>query len=346
MNRSSTGRVVAFGEVMLRLDPPGNQRIVQASEFEVRFTGAEANAGVLLSSLGIDVSVVSKVPDGLIGDACINYLRRFGVDTRNIARGGDRLGLFYMETGAAQRASTVIYDRGHTAFQDIRAEDVPWEDVLEDAVWFHFSGTAPALGPQVQAVLSDGIAAAKARGIPVSCDLNYRAKLWGTTAPEPIMASLVADVDVLFGNEEDAAQIFGIRAEHSDVTRGMLDTSAYEQVASELAKRFSLQYVATTLRSSVSASINRWSGPLFDGNEHYVSQTYEINPIVDRVGAGDAFAGAMIYALLSKMGSQEAVEFATAASCLKHSIIGDFDLVSLREIQSLSEGNASGRVQR
>jgi 2-dehydro-3-deoxygluconokinase len=338
--------MVAFGELMLRLNPRGNQRIVQADEFEVRYTGAEANAAVMLAGLGIRASCVSRVPATEIGQACINYLRRFGVDTDHIARGGQRLGLFYLEAGVSQRASKVIYDRDHTALRDAAPSDFDWDEILADADWFHFSGTAPALGEGVRTILLEALETARRKGVRVSCDLNYRAKLWSSAEAGRVMTSLMPHVDVLIGNEEDAEKVFGITAEGSDVVRGDLVVTSYERVASQLAKTFDLRYVATTLRTSVSASINRWAGMLFDGSVHYVSRSYEINPVVDRVGGGDSFSAGLIYGLLQGMAPQACVEFAAAASCLKHSIPGDFNLVSLKEIEMLLAGDASGRVQR
>lgn len=338
--------MIAFGELMLRLNPPGNERIVQASSFEVRYTGAEANVAVMLVGLGVRASCVSKVPDTEIGQACINYLRRFGIDTQYVVRGGGRLGLFYLEAGASQRPSKVIYDRDQSALRDALPSEFDWDAIFEDADWFHFSGTAPALGDAVRAVLRDGLLAARSKGIRVSCDLNYRARLWSPSEARTVMTSLMPYVDVLIGNEEDAEKVFGIRAEGSDVVRGELNLTSHEQVAAELARRFDLRYVATTLRRSVSASVNHWAGILFDGSEHYVSRSYEINPVVDRVGSGDSFSAGLIFGLLQNLSSQDCVEFAAAGSCLKHSIPGDFNLVSLQEIEMLLAGDSSGRVQR
>lgn len=339
-------KVVVFGELMLRLNPRGNERIVQAGEFEVRYTGAEANVAALLAGLGVEAYAVSKVPAHEIGEACVNYLRRFGVRTDHVARGGERLGIFYLEAGAAQRASNVIYDRGHTAIRDVHPSDFDWDAILRGADWFHFSGTAPALGENVRVVLREGLTLAKERGVRVSCDLNYRARLWRPDEAKMVMTDLMTYVDVLIGNEEDAAKVFGIIAEGSDVTKGELPSTSYEHVATELAREFGLRHVATTLRRSVSASVNHWAGMLFDGERHYVSRSYEISPVVDRVGAGDAFSGGLIYAMLRGFDPQACVEFAVAASCLKHSIPGDFDLVSLGEIEVLIAGDASGRVRR
>jgi 2-dehydro-3-deoxygluconokinase len=339
-------KVVVFGELLLRLNPRASERIVQAGEFEVRYTGAEANVAALLAGFGLEAYVVSKVPAHEIGEACVGYLRRFGIKTDHIARGGERLGIFYLETGAAQRASKVIYDREHAAIREIRPSDIDWDSILSGADWFHFSGTAPALGENVRVVLRSGLLLARERGVRVSCDLNYRAKLWGTDEAREVMTDLMTYVDVLIGNEEDSAKVFGLVAEGSDVTKGELIPTSYEQVAMELSSRFGLAYVATTLRRSVSASVNHWAGLLFDGQRHYSSRSYEISPVIDRVGAGDCFAGGLIYSMLRGFDPQACVEFAVAASCLKHSIPGDFGLVSLEEIEILLAGDASGRVRR
>ena len=339
-------RIVTFGELLLRLNPPGHERLVQASQFEVRFTGAEANVAVMLAGLGVEAACVSRVPDSEIGQACIDFLRRFGIDTRHIARGGERLGLFYLETGAAQRASKVIYDRDHSALRSIGPDAFDWPGILDGADWFHFSGTAPALGEPVRAALRQGLAAARERGIRVSCDLNYRAKLWSPAEAREVMTGLMPSVDVLIGNEEDATTVFGISAEGSDVTRGELVVASYQQVAERLVEKFGFDHVATTLRTSISASVNRWAGLLYDGSTHHLSRTYEISPIVDRVGGGDSFSAGLIYGFLHELGPQACVEFAAAASCLKHSIPGDLALISRAEIEALLAGDASGRVQR
>jgi 2-dehydro-3-deoxygluconokinase len=339
-------RIVAFGELLLRLTPRGFGRLVQADEFEVRYTGAEANAAVSLVNYGMEAYAVSKVPDNEIGQACVNYLGRFGVNTEFVARGGDRLGLFYLETGAAQRASKIIYDRANSAIRASRPEDYDWNLICAGKDWFHFSGTAPALGENVQRVLEEGLKTAKQLGLTVSCDLNYRAKLWSPSDANRVMSRLMPYVDVLIGNEEDAEKVFGIRAEGSDVARGRLVEESYRQVAEQLVRKFGFKHVATTLRESLSASSNRWGGLLFDGTRHYLSRKYEINPIVDRVGGGDSFTGGLIYGMLSGFDLPRCVEFAVAASCLKHSIPGDFNLMSVKEVEALVGGDASGRVQR
>jgi 2-dehydro-3-deoxygluconokinase len=339
-------KVVAFGDLLLRLNPPGYERLVQASAFEVRYTGAEANVAAMLASLGVDAFAVSKVPDNQIGQACVNYLRRFGIDTRYIARGGARLGLFYLEAGASQRPSRVIYDRDDSAFTEIHAPDFDWDQILSSADWFHFSGTAPAAGENVVLALRDGLTIAKSRGITVSCDLNYRAKLWSPAQAGSVMSSLMSYVDVLIGNEEDAVTVFGLDVKSVDVTRGKLDIASYRNMAMQLMDRFEFKNVATTLRKSISASVNRWSGMLFDGHDHYISEEYEILPVVDRVGGGDSFAAGLIFGLLEGWSPQRCVEFAAAGSCLKHTIVGDFNLVSRDEIDEVVDGDASGRIRR
>jgi 2-dehydro-3-deoxygluconokinase len=338
--------VVAFGELLLRLNPPGVERLVQASVFEVRYTGAEANAAAMLAALGVRSTVVSKVPANEIGQACLNYLRRYGIDTSHISRGGRRLGLFYLETGVAQRPSKVLYDRDHSAFRSLTPEEVDWDAVLRGAAWLHFSGTAPAAGPNVVATLKTGIEMARERGVTVSCDLNYRARLWSPDQARAVMPELMAYVDVLIGNEEDAITVFGLDKSGIDVAEGRLEIGAYERISRQLFERFGFRYIATTLRRSVSASINGWRGILFDGRDFHLSRDYEINPIVDRIGGGDAFSGALIFGVLEGWPPDRCVEFAVAASCVKHTIPGDFNLVTLDEVESLLGGDASGRVRR
>jgi 2-dehydro-3-deoxygluconokinase len=337
---------VVYGELLLRLNPPGFQRLIQADTFEVRFTGAEANAGVSLVNFGVPTRVVSRVPDTDIGDACLRFLRRHGLDTTFVARGGERLGLFYLETGASQRPSKVIYDRADTSIQAPTEADYDWSAIFTGAAWFHFSGTAAALGPRAVAALDDALTAADSAGLTVSCDLNYRALLWGDRSPGTVMEPLMDRVDVLVGNEEDTERVFGIKASGSDVVAGHVEADAYAQVAEELIRRFGFRYVATTLRGSRSASSNTWAAILSDGTTAWASRVYEIEPIIDRVGAGDAFAGGLIYGLLSGHDAQAIVDFATAASCLKHAIPGDFNHVSRAEVERLVAGDASGRVQR
>lgn len=343
---SGPGVFVGFGDLLMRLEPPGLQRIVQASSFQVGFTGAEANTAVLLANLGVPARVASKVPTSPVGQACVNFLRRYGLDTSTIVRGGERLGILYLETGASQRASTVIYDRAHTSFAMSGAKDYDWARILDGASWLHFSGTAPALGESVRGALREGLQAARESEVTVSCDLNYRARMWSPAEAQKEMTRLAPYIDVLFGNEEDAATVFGVKAEGSDVTKGELLVESYQTVAERLMEVFGFGTVATSLRASASASRNRWAGMMSTRDGHFVSRTYDIFPIVDRVGGGDSFAAGLIFGLMSGHGAQDCVEFAAAASCLKHTIPGDLDLVSEDEVRSLVAGDGSGRVRR
>jgi 2-dehydro-3-deoxygluconokinase len=338
--------MIAFGEVLLRLSPPGVERFRQAHTFDVRYSGAEANVAVSLVNFGLSAYAVTMVPPNEVGQACLDHLRRFGVNTDHVSLGGDRLGIYYLETGASQRPSKVIYDRSHSSFAESGPKDYDWDKILRDKDWLHFSGTAPALGSGVVSALEEGLSTARKLGVTVSCDLNYRAKLWSPEQAGRVMSRLMPSVDLLLGNEEDAEKVFGIRADGSDVSGGKLDLDAHKAVAAQLADRFGCRYVATTLRESISASANRWAGLLYDGDRHYVSRQYLIDPIVDRVGGGDSFAGGLIYGMLSGLGPQATVEFAVAASCLKHSVVGDFNLASASEVAALVAGDATGRVQR
>jgi 2-dehydro-3-deoxygluconokinase len=340
------GSFVGFGEVLLRLNPPAPERFRQANSFEVRYSGAEANVGVSLANFGVRASAVTKVPDNELGQACLDYLRRYGVNTDHVVVGGDRLGVFYLETGAAQRPSKVIYDRARSAFAESGPGDYDWDTILRGKDWLHFSGTAPALGPGVVQTLEEGLSKARQLGITTSCDLNYRAKLWSQEEASRVMNRLMPSVDVLLGNEEDAGNVFGIHGQGSDATSGVLVVDSYKSVAVQLVTRFGFKSVATTLRESISASANVWAGLLYDGDRHYVSRQYLIDPIVDRVGGGDSFAGGLIYGMLSGLDGQETVDFAAAASCLKHSVPGDFNLASAAEVEALAAGDATGRIQR
>ena len=313
----------------------------------MRFTGAEANAGVSLVNFGIPTRVVSRVPDSEIGEACLGFLRRHGLDTSHVARGGDRLGLFYLETGAAQRPSKVIYDRADTAIRMPVDGDYDWPTILADAAWFHFSGTAAALGDRAVDALSEALTAAAAAGVTVSCDLNYRSMLWGDRPAGRVMEPLMDRVDVLLGNEEDAERVFGVKAGGSDVVAGKVDAAAYARAAEELVRALR---VPLRRDDAARAAVRRRATPGRPSSPTAPlpgrARIYEIEPIVDRVGAGDAFSGALIFALLTGMQEQAAVDFATAASCLKHSIPGDFNQVSVAEVKRLVGGDASGRVQR
>lgn len=333
--------VVTFGELLLSLSTKGNCRLVQVEEFTARYTGAEANTAVSLAQFGVDASVVSKVPCHEIGQACLNALRRYGVNTNHVVRGGDRLGLLYMEAGASQRATKVIYDRAPSSFRQIRPSDLDWNAVLKGKDWFHFSGTAPALGREVVEVLALGITTAKSLGLTVSCDVNYRSKLWSMTDAGRTLAPLLENVNVMICGRDDPHKIFGIVPEEPSLA----DAARDEHMAGLLRDRFGLDSVAMTFREGVSASVNRYSAMLHHRDGICRSRQYEIQ-IVDRVGGGDAFAAGLIYGLVSGFAPQSTIDFATAAACLKHSIPGDFNLVSRDEVEQLLAGDQSGRVQR
>ena len=338
-------RVVTFGELMLRLSPEGYERIVQANKFNVTYGGGEANVAISLANYGLNTSFISKIPEGELGQAAVNSLRQFGVDTKSIVRGGDRLGIYFLEKGASQRPSKVIYDRAHSAIADASPAEFDWDKLLKDACWFHFTGITPALSDSAAESCLKAVKTAKAKGITVSCDLNYRKKLWPKEKAQSVMSQLCAYVDVIIANEEDAADVFGIRSEGTSVNTGIVNSDGYKDVARKLAERFGTKYVAITLRSSVSASDNVWAAMLYDGIDYYFSKKYNVH-IVDRVGGGDSFGAGLIYSIIKGKGSQEAVEYATAASCLKHSIEGDFNMVSVDEVERLVLGDGSGRVQR
>lgn len=338
-------KVVTFGEIMMRLSPPGYERFIQAESFDVVYGGGEANVAVSLANYGLDSYFVTKVPEHEIGQSAVNSLRRFGVNTDYILRGGNRLGIYFLEIGASQRPSKVIYDRSGSSIAEAKPEEFDWNKILEGATWFHFTGITPALSDDAAAACLDALKTAKELGVTVSADLNYRKKLWTREKANKVMSELVQYVDVLIANEEDAEDVFGIRAHGSDVTAGELDVSGYEDVARQLVERFGFKKVAITLRESLSASDNNWSAMLYDGNTAYLSRKYPIH-IVDRVGGGDSFCGGLIYSLIEGKDCQSAVEFAVAASCLKHTIFGDFNLVSKDEVEKLAAGDSSGRVQR
>lgn len=338
-------KVITFGEIMLRLAPEGYLRFFQGENLGATFGGGEANVAVSLANYGVDAAFVTKLPKHDIGQGAVNSLRKYGVDTSLIIRGGDRVGIYYLEKGASQRPSKVIYDRAHSAIAQAVPEDFDWEKIFQGTEWFHFTGITPALGDNVVEICLAACKAAKAKGITVSCDLNYRKNLWSREKAGKVMAELCQYVDVCIANEEDAKDVFGIEAENTDITGGKLDHSAYESVAKQLADRFGMEKVAITLRTSISANDNDWAAMLYDGGRYYYSKTYHLH-IVDRVGGGDSFGGGLIYATLNGMAPQAALEFAVAASSLKHSIEGDFNLVSVDEVQKLAGGDGSGRVQR
>lgn len=338
-------KVVCFGEIMMRLNPEGFRRFVQVERFEASYAGGEANVAVSLANYGLEASYVTKLPANPLGEAARNAVRRFGVDTRDIAWGGPRLGIYFVEKGASQRASKVVYDRAGSSIALAKRGDFDWAKILKGAKWFHFTGITPALGGDLPDICLDALKVCKAKKIAVSCDLNYRAKLWSKAEAGRCMAKLVPYVDTLIANEADAADVFGIVGEGSDVESGKLEKAGYVSVAEQLARRFGCKRVAITLRTSLSASDNKWAGLLYAGGKAFFSPEYTIR-IVDRVGGGDSFGGGLIYALAAGKKPQDAINFAVAASCLKHTIEHDFNLVSVAEVDSLAAGNASGRVQR
>lgn len=338
-------RIVTFGEIMMRLNPEGYFRFVQANRFEATYAGGEANVAVSLSNYGQDAAFVSKVPAHEIGQAAINELRYYGVDVRQVVRGGSRLGIYFAEKGASQRPSKVIYDRAGSSISQAAAADFDWEAIFDGADWFHFTGITPALGGALPQICLEACQTAKRLGVQVSCDLNYRKKLWSREEAGRIMGDLMPYVDVCIGNEEDARDVFGIAAADTDLNTGKLSQDGYVSVARQLTDRYHFKKVAITLRGSLSASDNTWAGMLYSGGRAFFSPTYQVH-IVDRIGGGDSFSGGLIHGLLSGWEDQKVIDFAAAASCLKHSIEHDFNVVSVDEVQSLAEGNTSGRVQR
>ena len=330
---------------MMRLNPEGFGRIVQADRFEVSFAGGEANVAVSLAQYGHEASFVSKIPEGEVGQACVSSLRRYGVDTGKIIRGGDRLGIYFVEKGASQRASKVIYDRAGSAIALAERTDFDWPAIFSGAKWFHFTGITPALSGNLPEICLDACKAAKDAGITVSCDLNYRKKLWSREEAKKTMEKLIPYVDVCIANEEDASDVFGIVAKDTDIESGKLSEEGYISVAEQICERYGCKKTAITLRSSISASVNKWAAMLYEDGKAYFSKEYTIN-IVDRVGGGDSFGGALIHSMLKDKDPQSAIEFAAAASCLKHTIEHDFNLVSEAEVEALIKGGGSGRVQR
>lgn len=338
-------KVITFGEIMLRLAPEGYYRFVQAESYGTTYGGGEANVAVSLANYGLDAAFVTKLPTHDIGQAAVNSLRRFGVDTSLISRGGDRVGIYFLEKGASQRPSKVIYDRAASSIATATTKDFDWNKIFEGADWFHFTGITPALGNDVAEICLEACKAAKERNITISCDLNYRNKLWSKEKAGKVMGELCHYIDVCIANEEDASDVFGIKAANTDVTSGKVNHEGYKDVAKQLVDRFNFSKVAITLRGSISANDNNWAAMLYDGKEFYFSKNYLIH-IVDRVGGGDSFGAGLIYSTLNDYAPQDAIEFAVAASCLKHSIEGDFNQVSVTEVQKLAGGDASGRVQR
>lgn len=338
-------RVITFGEIMLRLAPNGYYRFFQDDQLQATFGGGEANVAVSLANYGLDAAFVTKLPAHAIGQGAVNAMRALGVDTSQIVRGGDRIGIYFLEKGASQRGSVCIYDRAHSAIQEASPSDFDWSAILAGADWFHFTGITPALGPNLVEICRQACQAAREMGITVSCDLNYRGKLWSREEARTAMSDLCQYVNVCISNEEDAKDVFGIEAENTDIYSGKLNKEGYKSVAKQLTDKFGFDKVAITLRTSLSANDNDWAAMLYDGQAYCFSKEYHLH-IVDRVGGGDSFGGGLIYALLHGKGTQEAVEFAVAASALKHSIEGDFNRVSVAEVEKLAGGDASGRVQR
>ncbi len=338
-------KVVTFGELMLRLAPENYLRFVQSDKLEATFGGAEANVAVSLANYGLDVSFVSKLPDHEIGQSAVNSLRKFGVDTSKIVRGGDRVGIYYCEKGASQRPSKVIYDRAYSSIAMASESDFDWDKIFDGVSWFHFTGITPALSDSMADICLIAVKKAKEKGITISCDLNFRKKLWSKEKAGKVMGELCEYIDYCIANEEDAKDVFGIEADNTDIYGGKLDRDGYISVAEKLTKRFNFKGVAITLRESKSANDNDWSAMLYTDGKATFSKKYSMH-IVDRVGGGDSFGAGLIYSLCNGYDAQKAIEFAVAASCLKHSVEGDYNMVSVSEVKTLAGGDASGRVQR
>lgn len=338
-------KLVTFGEIMLRLNPEGYLRFRQADKFEASYAGGEANVAVSAANFGMAAEYVTKLPENEIGQCVVDTLSRFHVGTDKIVFGGPRLGIYFVEKGASQRASKVIYDRANSSIALAKRSDFDWDKIFEGVTWYHFTGITPALGGECPEICMDAVKAAKTKGVYISCDLNFRKKLWSSAEAEKVMSQLMPYVDLCIANEEDAKDVFGIVADHTDIEGGKLDYNGYISVARQITDRFGCKKVAITLRGSLSASENDWAGMLYSDSQAYFSPTYRIK-IVDRVGGGDSFGGALIYALSNDYTPQDAINYAVAASCLKHTIEHDFNLVSVAEVKALAAGNASGRVQR
>ncbi|MDD3387393.1 MAG: sugar kinase [Prevotella sp.] len=338
-------KIVTLGEIMLRLSPEGSDRFIQSDHFRIIPGGGEANVAVSVANYGHEAYFVSKLPKHEIGQIAVNALRRYGVNTQFIARGGERVGLYYAETGASMRPSKVIYDRSHSSIAEAEPTDFDFDAIMEGAQWFHWSGITPAVSDKAAQITKLACEAAKRHGVTVSVDLNFRKKLWSSEKAISVMRPLMQYVDVCIGNEEDAQLCLGFKPD-ADVEGGKTDASGYYGIFQGMMREFGFKYVVSTLRESFSASHNGWKALIYDGKEFYESKRYDIEPIIDRVGGGDSFAGGLIHGLLTKPTQGEALEFAVAASALKHTIPGDFNLVSVEEVESLASGNASGRVQR
>jgi len=338
-------KIITMGEIMLRLSSQGNSRFIQSDSFDVNYGGGEANVAVSLQNYGNEAFFVSKVPEHEIGQAAVNSLRRFGVHTRYVSRGGERLGVYYLETGCSLRPSKVIYDRSHSSISEASPCDFDFETIFVGADWFHWSGITPALSDNAAECIRRACIEAKKAGVVISCDLNFRKKLWSSEKAQSVMRPLMQYVDVCIGNEEDAEMCLGYHPD-ADVDGGKTDAEGYKPVFQKLMQDYGFKYVVSTLRESYSASVNGWKGMIYDGNEFYTSRRYEIKPIVDRVGGGDSFSAGIIHGLANGKPMQWALEFAVAASALKHTIPGDVNLVSASEVECLMNGNGNGRVER
>lgn len=338
-------KVVTLGEIMLRLSTPDFKRFVQADTLDVTYGGGEANVAAALCNYGLNGTFVSKVPNNAIGQSAINHLRRYGVDTQFIAKGGERLGIYFLETGASMRASQVIYDRAGASIADVKPEDFDWDKILDGAEWFHTTGITPALSDKAAVLAETALKAAKAKGITTSIDLNYRKKLWSKEKAREVMTKLCQFVDVCIGNEEDADTTLGFKAAHTDITKGELNLDGYKDVFKQMKEKFGFKFIASSLRESHSASDNGWSALVYDGKDFYHTRKYNVR-IVDRVGSGDSFASGLIFGLVTGMSMPDAAEFGVAASAIKHTIPGDLNHATLAEVKDLMKGDASGRVQR
>lgn len=341
-------KVVTMGEIMLRLSTPNNEKLIQADEFDVCYGGGEANVAVSLANYGHDAEFVTKVPDNPIGACAVAALRKMNVGTKYIAVGGERLGIYFLETGSAMRASNVVYDRAHSSISTATASDFDFDKIFQGADWFHFTGITPAVSDAAAELTKTALKAAKKAGVKVSCDLNFRKKLWSSEKAQKVMTNLMQYVDVCIGNEEDAEKVLGFKPGSTDVTSGDLKLSGYQDIFKQMVEKFHFEYVVSSLRVSHSASDNGWSACIYsrDTQEFYHSREYHITPIVDRVGGGDSFAAGVICGMLDQKDFKAALEFGVAASALKHTIPGDFNLVTRAEVENLVGGDGSGRVQR
>ncbi len=338
-------KFVGFGEILLRMSPDGYLRFSQADRFNLSYSGAEGNMAIALSYMGMPAEMVTRFPDNDIGRCAKRVLDKWGVKTDHIAWGGDRLGVYYLEKGASQRPSKIIYDRKHTAISEASTTDFDWDEIFADAAWFHFTGITVALSENLRQICEQACIAAKRNGVKVSCDLNYRKSLWTTEEAQRAMKPLMQYVDVLIANEEDSEKVLGVKADNTDITQGKLSLEGYSSLAANLTEKYGFEMVAITLRESISASVNNWSAMIYTGGRTYVSKKYTMQ-IVDRVGGGDSFASGLIYGYLNGFDLQKMVEFAAGASCLKHSIEYDFNLSSPEEVLTLINGDGSGRVVR